>query len=319
MIESQKQKRRCYTISDVINGQDVGSDLNNSKLLHNLKENPLLRALSVSHNLDTENTGALTEATNIVLEASSPNAIGRSLVRVIETTKESIQIRKTRLGRAAKTARSKKGASFGQRNEYLTINITDEIEVSDKWDLQYLESVEYDVAAEEARALGINHDIEETKNIIKFLDGIPLTELSGGENVPAISAKTFTFDDIVNMWNRIVREDFTPDTLVVHPDQLSDLMKSKEFKDQTLLGSNFKPESGQFGKLLMGLNVISSSFMTAGNVFVLNSKDVVMYPIRRDKMMTSFQPSAKEFEMQLTTRYGIATGRPEEMAKMTDA
>lgn len=304
-------------MADVLAGRDSGDESQTSK--QDLMKNPLIKSLMKSNALSTDATSGLTEATNIVLEASSPLAIGRSLVRVIETTKQSVQIRKPSFVRAIKSKRSQKGASGGSRNEYVTINVNEEIEASELWDKQYLEDADHDVASEEAAALGRNHDVNETQTIIAFLNAITASDLAGGGNVSAITAQSFTFNDIVNLWNTVTRTDFTPNVLAVHPDQLADLMKEDEFKDQQQLGQFFDPAQGRFGRLIMGLEVLSSSLMTSGTAFVLNTNDVVMYPIRRDKMLDSFQPTIKEFEMQVTTRYGIDEGRPEEFARMIDA
>jgi len=311
------QRRHCYTMADVIAGRNSGDESQTSK--QELMKNPLIKSLIRGHALTTDATSNLTEATNIILEASSGSAIGRSMVRVIETLKQSVQIRKPRFLKAVNTSRSQKGASGGERNEYLTINVDKEIEASDLWDKQFLEDADYDVASSEARALGINHDVNETTKIIDFINNIPSGDIAGGANFSAITPNTFTFNDIVNLWNQVVRTDFTPNILVMHTDQLADLMKTDEFKDQQQLGQFFHPESGKFGRLIMGLEILSSSLMTPGTVFVLNSNDVAMYPVRRDKMLDSFQPTIKEFEMQITTRYGIDVGRPEELARMINA
>lgn len=312
------QNRRCYTMADVLAGRDSGDESQTSK--HELLKNPLFKSLMKKANaLSTDTTSNLTEATGIVLDASSPLAIGRSLVRVIETTKQSVQVRKPRFVRAVKTKRSQKGASGGQRNDYITINVNQEIEASDLWDKQYLEDADYDVASAEATALGRNHDVTETETIIKFLNDISAANIAGGANLSAITPGTFTFNDIVNLWNSVTRTDFTPNVLALHPDQLSDLMKEDEFKDQQILGEFFDPAQGRFGRLIMGLEILSSSLMTPGTAFVLNTEDVALYPVRRDKMLDSFQPTIKEFEMQVTTRFGIDEGRPEELARMINA
>lgn len=304
-------------MADVLQGKDSGDKTQQD--MHELMKNPLLKTLMKSHALTTDSVSTVSDATGIVLEASSPLAIGRSLVRIIETTKTSVEIRIPRFMSAVKSARSKKGASGGSRNDYKIINITEEVEASELWDRKYLEDADYDVAAEEGAALGRNHDVFETSDIITFINNIAAADIAGGANKSAITPGIFTFNDIVNLWNEVTRIDFIPDLLVLHPDQLADLMKDSEFKDSQILGEFFDPKQGKFGSLIMGLNILSSSLMTPGNVFVMTSNDTVMYPLRRDKMITSFQPSAKEFEMQVTSRFGIDTGLAATMSRMVNA
>jgi len=317
ILPKSLQNRHCYTMANVLKGEKSGDDSQQS--MHDLSKNPLMKALMKQHALTTDTTSALTEATSIVLDASSPLAIGRNLVRIIETTKESVQVRKPRFLRAVKTSRKQKGASGGSRSDYLTINVTEETEASELWDMNFLEDADYDVAAEEAASLGRNHDVLETQRIIDFLNNISSADIAGSANVSAITPGTFTFDDIVNLWNQVTRTDFLPDTLVLHPDQLADLMKEDDFKDSTLLGQFFDPAQGKFGQLIMGLKILSSSLMTSGTTFVLDTNSVVMYPLRRDKMLQSFQPTIKEFEMQVSSRFGIAEGRPETLSRMINA
>jgi len=78
-------------------------------------------------------------------------------------------------------------------------------------------------------------------------------------------------------------------------------------------------EQGIFGKLVLGLTVVVSNLMTAGTVFCLSQPNAALFALRRDKIFTSFQPSANEFEMQVTSRYDLQEGQSLSFSRMVDA
>lgn len=309
--------RKCETMAHVIEGKKLEGE-NVSSIRNGLETSPFLQALMrKSNDLSTDTTAALNEASGIVLEASSGDAIGRQCVRIIETLRESVKVRKTRIGLGVSTSRGKKGPSKGLRNEYIVLNPNEEMEASDRWDQNYLEDSDYDVAAGEARSLGIAHDIKETVFILNFLRSIPAANLAGGAQVPPVTAGTFSYSDIVNLWNAVKKGNYQPNILVMHPDEFADLLKDADFKNQLILGDFVDIATGQFGRLILGLNVVVSSLMTAGDIFCLDSESAIMYAIRRDQVLQTFQPSINEFEMQVSSRVDIKAGRTETFARMT--
>lgn len=315
-LHNKLKNRKCETMAHVIEGKKLDGD-DVSTIRQGLESSLFLKALSrKQHDLSTDTTAALNEASGLVLEASSGDAIGRQCVQIFETTREAIKVRKTRVGLGVQTARGKKGPSKGLRNEYITLNPNKEIEASDRWDNNYLEDADYDVAASEARSLGIAHDIIETSAILKFLKDIPAAELAGGALVAPVTAGTFTYSDIVNLWNAVKRGNYQPDILVMHPDEFADLMKDSDFKDQTILGQFADISQGLFGRLILGLNIVVSSLMIPGDVFCLDSKSAVLYALRRDQILKTFQPTINEFEMMVSSRYDIEKGRTETFARM---
>ena len=316
---TELKERRCYSMKNVIDQTPIdGMDVQS---IHNsLLNSPFAKSLvAKKHDASTDAIAAIVELSSIVLEASTPNLIGRQLVRIIETTAASVKIRRKGLGKAVDTKRGAKGASRGGRHSYSTLTPDDEMEASDRWDRTFLEDAEYDVAREEAADIGVAHDIIETEKIIKFLDDIPANQLAGGALVQAVTANTFTYDDIVNLWTQITERDETPNTLVLNPAQYADLLKEEDFKDSLIFGDYLDIKNGKYGGLILGVQILVSSLMKAGTVFMMDTSKTAFYCIRRDKVINGFQPTMNLFELQVSTRYALDKGVPAAFSKMSNA
>ena len=313
-------KRHCYTMRDVIRGNALDDGESTADLQQNLMNCSFMKALKKNnHDLSTDTTAAITALTSIVLDEATPNTLGRSLVNIVDTVEHSIKIRKPRIGLAVDSAKGSKGASKGQRNDYFTLTPDKEIEASDQWDSNFIEDAEYDVASQEAASLGTAYDIKETKTILKFFENIAVAKIAGGANVTAKTAGTLTYDDIINLWDAVASTDYTPDTIVMHPNQYADLLKDSDFKDTQIFGDYLDIKQGKYGGLIMGLQILVTSLQKKQSVYVLDSKRAAFLCFRRDKILKTFQPKMDTFEAKVSSRYDIGEGRPETFARMTNA
>ena len=318
-ILEQLEKRHCYTMADVIQGNEIdGEDV--GELQNSLVNSKFMKALTKYNNdLSTDTTAALTELTSIVLDPATPNTVGRSLVNIVDTVAASIKIRKPRIGLAVDSARTSKGPSKGSRNDYFTLTPNKEIESSDQWDSNFLEDAEYDVASQEAASLGAAYDVKETKTILKFFENIAAAKLAGGANVGAKNVGTLAYDDIVNLWSAVASTDYVPDTVVMHPEQYADLLKDDDFKDTQIFGDYLDIKQGKYGGLILGLQILVTSLQKKQHVYVLDSKRAAFLCFRRDKILKTFQPAMDTFEARVSSRYDIGEGRPETFARMINA
>lgn len=320
-IEELRQKlkeNKHFKLANALSDND--KDISSSEILEGYAKSKLVHALSKKeHTASSDVTAGITELSTIILEAPAPAAIGRSLVRVVNTLKESVKIRLPRRGKAVSTARKNLSTSQGERNSFLTITPDKEIEASEEWDDNYLEDADHDVAAREAAELSRSHDEAETAKIIAELEAVPASVLAGGGNVSAITPGTFTYNDMVNLWGKVGSENRTATVIAMHTDQLTNLFKDPDFKDQHILGEFLDIKRGMFGSTILGMQVFASTLIPAGHVYALDADMVLMWVLRRDKLAKAWEIPPSKNAMQISSRYGSGIGRPEGFARMINA
>jgi len=312
--------RKCHTMADVILGAKETGDnkISSRQILESLQKSPFYNQI-IKHTKAQDTTAAINELSGIVIDAAAPNAIGRNFVRVIETVKESIKIRLPSRGFARKTGRKTSTTSRGQRETFVTCTPTDEFESRDVWDTNYLEDADWDVAAEEAAETSRALKELESQTLIDHIQAVSTANLASGGLVSAAVAGTMAYADLVNMWSAIQAENFTPDKVYMHPDQAGDLFKDSDFKDSTILGEFVDIATGHFGRTILGVDIFVSTQVPATEVTMLDSKIAVLYCIRRDAMVTTFDLPPNETGIQISTRYDLQDGRSAAIARIEDA
>ena len=311
--------------NDMEKNEDLSKGLKSligSTMLNVIKKDPVFQQnlKAKGYAVGQEDTAAINELVTQIIEAATPLAIGRDLARIIETTKETIKVRKPSTGKARRTSRGKKTTSKGTRNSYLTINVDDEYEASDDWDLNYLEDSEWNVLAEETEEVKRACDQLETEDIESDLQGIADSDLATGAEISAASAGTFAWADFCNLWGAVASENFIPNKTAMNPLQMADIFKVDQFVNSLMLGDFVDLSVGRFGRTVLGTDVLSSSLITATDVFMLDANMAIMLALRRDSLITTYEDQKeKEFGVQCSTRYGRGYGRKESVARMDDA
>lgn len=324
--------RRAYTMGHVIAGQEDKNDkdfnmqaeykkLADSPLVNVIKKDPTFESHIVKkYAVGQESTAAVNELINQIIEAPAPLAIGRELVHFIETMKKTISIRKPALGTAVNTSRGKPSTSKGQRHSYVEITPNLEIESSDEWDLNYLEDAEWNVLAEETQEVSRAVSEEETVIIEAMLQAIADASLATGAEIGATSAGLFQWPDFCNLWGAVASEDFVPDKTAMNPLQTADVFKEEEFTNSLMLGDYVDLSVGKIGRTVLGTDVLSSSLITATDVFMLNSRAAIQWVVRRDKLISSWSDDKeKKYGVQCSMRYGKDYGHKTAVARMDDA
>lgn len=318
-LQEELKKRGCHSMAHALESDDF-EGTSSQELVEQLGSNQFIKSYIKSHSSSSDATAAIVELSSTILEAAEPENIGRLLVRIMETTATSTKIRLPKRGKAVSSARSKRSTSFGEKNDYITISPNDFIEASEEWDDTFIEDAEWDESARQAAAIGSAHDEKETQIIIDALQAIPEGVIAGAGNLAAETDGIFTWNDIVNLWNRVKNEKRTPTLMAIHTDQLADLFKDPDFKDKTLLGEFLDVDKGMFGKTILGVQVVASTSMKPGTVLMMDPTKTMIYTLRRNKLFKSYTDDKDDkFGVKVSSRYSLDEGRPECMARMVNA
>ena len=319
-LHKQLLNRKCHTMADVIRGaMDTGDNkVSSDQIKAAMVKSPFYTQIK-KHTKAQDATAAINELSGIVIDAAAPKAIGREFVRVIETVKESIKVRLPSRGFARKTGRKTSTTSRGQRETFVTLTPTDEFESRDVWDTNYLEDADWDVASEEAAETSRALKELESQTIIDHIQAVATGSLASGGLISAATAGTMAYADLVNLWAAIQAANFSPNKVYMHPDQAGDLFKDSDFKDSTILGEFVDIATGRFGRTILGTDIFVSTQVPATEVTMLDSNIAVLYALRRDSMVTTFDLPPNETGIQISTRYALGDGRSAAIARTEDA
>ena len=325
----QTQFRECYTMADVIApaaapgaaGQDEDPDvLEAIRHLADWDTHPLLKPWRqgrgvLRHTAQHDTISGIQELSARVLEARRPKAVGRSLVNIMETTRPSVQFRvEDETGEAADTNRGGvTTSSYSVRNKWVTVKCDKEIEVSDSWDLNFLEDAEWNVNMSHAAAMGKNIMTRETTKILNKYKEITDADSAG----KIVQAGNLAADNLTDAWSLIDQEDAEADTIVMHGKRFGQLLKDPDFKDSRLLGEFVNYRNGMFGNYL-GMQIYKTNLMPKDDVYVFDSSRVLFMGLRRDRLMLPLN-EARKYGLQISTRYGLEFGDKKSFATIKAA
>lgn len=127
--------------------------------------------------------------------------------------------------------------------------------------------------------------------------------------VDASTEGTFSYKDVVTTANVVRGKKWSPDFMLIHPSQMSDLLKSSQFIDASKYGAREPLLRGEIGQI-SGMRVLVSTNMTEGNAIVLASKRAAWLAIKRHIDLKRWDnPETDSIELYFFMEYG---------AKVTD-
>lgn len=104
---------------------------------------------------------------------------------------------------------------------------------------------------------------------------------SGIGSVDASSSGVLAYDDCVGAVTTIRGSNYVPDTLIIHPNQESDLLKDTKFINASAYGGSEPIRNGEIGKFA-GLRVYVSSQAADGTALVYDSSKAMIVAFKRD-------------------------------------
>jgi len=122
--------------------------------------------------------------------------------------------------------------------------------------------------------------------------------------VDASTEGTFSYVDIVNAANVVRAKKWTPDFMLIHPNQMKDLLKSSQFVDYSKYGAREPLLRGEIGQI-SGIRVLVSTNMRSGNAIILASKRAAWLAIKRHIDLKRWDnPSTDSIELYFYMEYG---------------
>ena len=306
--------RGCYTMADAIHHSTVDpleiEDVvarSVATSLDNWNNHPLLTSyMKQRHTAQHDTISGIQELSMKALQARRPKAIGRMLVNLMETTRPSLQFPIEEAGEATQTSNGGVTThSYSMRHSWTTVNCDIEVESSDKWNLNFLEDAEWNVAAKNASAVAANVMERETKIILNKLKDIPSADSAGQTTLAANT--NLTADHLIDAYAELENINAEPDCVVVGPKRHAQLLKDDDFKDSTLLGEFVNYRNGMFGQFL-GMQMYKSTLVPTDHVYVFDKMRVLVMALRRDRLMVPLSEAPHKYGIQISSRFGLEYG-----------
>lgn len=129
--------------------------------------------------------------------------------------------------------------------------------------------------------------------------------------VSATTYGTLAYEDIVAAVTKIRANKWTPDFMLIHPNQMSDLIKDNRFIDTSRYGSSEPILNGEVGKV-GGLKILTSTNMIEGVALVMDATKAAYLVMKRNIDLKRWEnPSTDCTELYFWYEYGVGVTRPE--------
>jgi len=121
----------------------------------------------------------------------------------------------------------------------------------------------------------------------------------------AQSAGTLSYDDIAIAAGKIRSRKWKPNFMLIHPNQMADLLRDTRFIDASKYGSNEPIVNGEIGKIA-GLKVLVSTHIPDGVMLIVDSTRAAWLAIKRPIDMKRWDnPATDSVELYFYEEYGV--------------
>lgn len=264
--------------------------------------------------------GALGKMYDVVIDAAKPALIGREIIWVMPTTEAMVRFPRAKLGKAKRTAELSETWIHPEKKD--TVDITPDIEIraGAEWTKKYIEDANWNVMERQVAEVGRACGQLETDRIIALYGAIAAGDLAGGAVQSPATGGTFAWADLVKLWNVIKDENFNANVVALHPDQVADLWNDDKFIHSFYFGQQADVQRGVLGQSYLGMKIVSSTLLTAGTVYAVDTTIAAAMILRRDILTEPFEnPRKDRYGIVASERIGLGALRTKAVAKMTGA
>lgn len=155
------------------------------------------------------------------------------------------------------------------------------------------------------------------KDIMTIYEGVAAVNLAGGAEISAGTSGILAWADIVKGWNAVKKEGWKPDTIIIHPDQYSDLWNDDKFIHSFYFGEKADVERGILGNTYLNMKIAVTDLATSAKCHILDSTVSAACLMRRDLMTQPYEiPNEMREGVLLSIRYGLGALRTTGIARI---
>jgi len=233
----------------------------------------------------SSDTGAVAKVLDVVFDAATPRLVDRQICQVITKDAPSIKVLKGAKAVAGWIAESG-NIPISEEDYSSPVTITAmKSGCRPVISKDAIEDADFDIVERQLR--------EGARAMADFEDNVVVDALTAGvttNTFAAASAGTLAWADVAKMIGTMEAVDYHPDTLVVNPSEIGDLMKDSNFLNLILYGKQggVNLEGALPIAYMPGFKVWGDSNQASGTALVLDSKAAAVLFIRRDITMEEY-------------------------------
>jgi hypothetical protein len=291
------------------------------KLMERAAKNPLFKRYieaGIKEHLFSDMAGALGYMHNKVVKCAYPELIGRNIITA-RPTKEPVE--KFPVGSKAVAYNYAEGAVTrlsGKKNAVITVSTDILAEASEKCTREFVEDATWNamenIVEKVSKALGE----EETTKVLSLYGSVADEDLAGGAPIDQ-GNKVMDWKAVIRLHDTLRGVNQRPNVLVMHEIQLHQLLDDNKFIEYEYLpSSEVDLQQGSIRKIV-GMNVQSSTLVPNGTAYAIDARVAGIMLIRRDVTVEDWSdPTAGQYGIRATTRFGLGILRSNAIAKMVN-
>ena len=254
-----------------------------------------------------------------VVEGAEPAVCFRNIVPIIKTDSFSVRVVKTTGGEYAEDI-AEGGVIPVNTNELSKVDITiNKIGTRPLITKEVIEDSLFDIVEIELAKAGRRMENKLNRDVLyEILSGITTTDTDPGTD------NYFKVSDIATALKKVKTENFTPDTLIMHPHAEGLLLQDSNLVYVAYAGGDQTLRTGKIPTLL-GLKPYTLSVTTGKTDYywddtdntdhymgiVMDSKNMAYLAMRRDMTVERYEDPIHDLEgISVTMRYGVKTIQP---------
>jgi len=137
--------------------------------------------------------------------------------------------------------------------------------------------------------------------------------------VAATTYGTLSYEDLVAASTKIRANKWTPNFMLIHPNQMADLIKDNRFIDTSRYGSSEPILTGEVGKVA-GMKILTSTNMIEGVALLMDATKAAYLVMKRHVDLKRWDnPSTDCVELYFWYEYGVGVTRPEAICMVVGA
>lgn len=137
--------------------------------------------------------------------------------------------------------------------------------------------------------------------------------------VAATTFGTLAYEDIIAAVTKVRASKWAPNFMLIHPNQMADLIKDNRFIDTSRYGSSEPILTGEVGKV-GGVKILASTNMFEGVALIMDSTKAAYLVLKRKVDLKRWDnPSTDCTELYFWYEYGIGVTRPEAICMVVGA
>jgi hypothetical protein len=286
-----------------------------------LNSHPFLKRyveVGVREGLFSDAVDALGRMHDTLVVAATPKLIGRNIINVMPTTETMERFPLDVDSIAYRYAEGAVTRLGGQKNPTVDIYTDILAESSEEWSKEFTEDATWNVMNNMIEKVGRALAKDETQKILELYAGVADADLAGGDDIAGGGA-VLSWSGLLAAHNAVEDEDWAPDVFVCSIMQKHQLLNDDKFIDSRYLPSSRTDiDEANIGNVL-GMNVESSSLVTNGTAYAIDTRIASAMLLRRDITIEDwYDVKTGKYGVRATTRFGLGVLRSTAIAKITN-